>query len=67
MDVIRPLTQKLVIAFQKRMGSRLCAQIKPVFHKPELKCHDTVVTAAQVLEEVLQSWDAEHPGTALAQ
>ena len=52
---------------QKRMGSRLCAQIKPVFHKPELKCHDTVVTAAQVLEEVLQSWDAEHPGTALAQ
>ena len=66
-DVIRPLTQKLVIAFQKRMGSRLCAQIKPVFHKPELKCRNTVAVAAQVLEEVLMSWDAEHPNTALTQ
>lgn len=57
---MRPLTQKLVIAFQKRMGSRLCAQIKPVFHDKELKCENTVATAAGVLEQVITDWDKEH-------
>ena len=57
---MRPLTQKLVIAFQKRMSSRLCAQIKPVFHNKEIKCENTVATAAEVLEHVIMEWDAEH-------
>lgn len=56
---LRPLTQKLVIAFQNRMGSRLCAKIKPVFHSKELKCENTVATAAGVLEEVIKEWDEE--------
>ena len=34
---LRTLTQKLVIAFQNKMGSRLCAQIKPVYHSKEKK------------------------------
>lgn len=58
-EFLRPLTQKLVIAFQKRMGSRLCAQIKPVFHSKEKKCEQTVEAAASVLEEVIKEWDEE--------
>lgn len=57
---LRPLTQKLVIAFQKRMGSRQCAQIKPVFHTKELKCENTVAVSAEVLEDVLQHWEQEN-------
>lgn len=60
---LRPLTQKLVIAFQKRLGSRLCTQVKPVFHTPELKCEPTVSTCAEVLETVLEEWDATHKTT----
>lgn len=62
---LRTLTQRLVIAFQKRMGSRVCAKIKPVFHTPELRCLNTVKTAADVLEEVINEWDQEHPDSAI--
>ena len=58
-EELRPLTQKLVLAFQKRLGSRLCAQIKPNFHTPEKKCMETVAVGAQVLEEVLAQWEQE--------
>lgn len=57
---LRPLTQKLVLAFQKRMGDRLCAKIKPLFHTKESKCEPTVKAAAEVLEEVITQWDKEH-------
>ena len=57
---LRPLTQKLVIAFQTRMGSRLCAKVKPVFHTKESKCEPTVKAAAEVLEAIIQEWDEEH-------
>ncbi|MEF9967546.1 MAG: C-GCAxxG-C-C family (seleno)protein [Longicatena sp.] len=56
-DFLRPLTQKMVIAFQKRMGSRVCAQIKPKLHTPELKCENSVAVAAEVLEEVILEWE----------
>lgn len=56
---LRPLCQKMVIAFQKRFSSRQCAKIKPMFFSKETRCLNTVSTAAQVLEEVLQEWDAD--------
>ena len=56
---LRTLTQKLVIAFQNKMGSRLCAKIKPVYHSKEKKCEHTVETAAAILEEVIREWDEE--------
>lgn len=59
-EEIRNITQKLVIAFQKQMGSRLCAKIKPIYHSKELKCEKTVSTAAAVLEQVINEWEAEH-------
>lgn len=57
-DDLRPLTQALVIAFQNRLGSRLCSQIKPQFHTAELRCENTVRVGAEVLEEVLNEWEA---------
>ncbi|NBK96832.1 MAG: hypothetical protein EOM50_02210 [Erysipelotrichia bacterium] len=59
-EEIRALTQKLVISFQKRLGSRLCMEIKPVHHNKEVKCQNTVALAAQVLEEVINEWDQTH-------
>lgn len=56
---LRPLTQSLVLAFQKRLGSRLCAQIKPNFHNKEVKCQHTVGIAAEVLEDVIKEWDIQ--------
>ena len=45
---MREITQKLVFTFQERMGSRLCSQIKPVFHTKETKCENTVAISAEV-------------------
>lgn len=60
---LRKLTQMLVLAFQKRMGSRLCAQIKPVFHSKEIKCQNTVAEGAEVLEQVIREWEEKNHGT----
>ena len=57
---MRKLTQKLVLAFQQDMGSRLCAKVKPVHYSKELKCQNTVGRAAVILERVISEWDAEH-------
>ena len=56
---IAKVTQKLVLAFQKRMGARTCAKIKPVFYSKDVKCYNTVTTAAEVLEQVIQEWEEE--------
>lgn len=56
---LRALTQKLVLAFQKRMGSRLCSQVKPVFYTKEVKCRNTVEVSAEVLETVITEWEQE--------
>lgn len=56
---MRELTQKLVLAFQKRLGSRLCAQIKPIYHNKDVKCQNTVAISAEVLEEIIKEWDKQ--------
>lgn len=57
---LRQITNKLNIAFKKRMGSKLCAEIKPNFFKPEIRCQDTVCVAVDVLESVINEWDKQH-------
>lgn len=54
---LRAVTQKLVLAFQKRLGSRLCAQVKPAFYSKEVKCQNTVAVAAEVLEQVINEYE----------
>lgn len=57
---LRQITNKLNIAFKKRMGSKLCSEIKPNFFKPEIRCENTVCEAADVLENVINEWDKQH-------
>ncbi len=54
---MKELAQKMVLAFQKRMKSRLCSQIKPLFYSKEFKCQNTVAIGAEVLETFIQEWD----------
>lgn len=53
-EALRPLTQKLVLSFQERMGSCLCEEIKPVFFIKERRCERTVELAANVEDVILQ-------------
>ena len=57
---LRQLTNKLILAFKKRFGSKTCAQIKPNFFEPEIRCQNTVMYAAEVLESVIDEWDKQH-------
>lgn len=56
-DELKPLTQKLVIAFQKKLGDRHCAQIKGNHFHAELRCQNTVALTAEVLANVISEWD----------
>lgn len=58
-DSLRPLTQKLVIAFQNEMGSRLCAKIKAIHFRKDVRCENTVGLAAAILEKVIADWDTQ--------
>lgn len=57
---LKELTMKLIIAFKKRLGSRLCAEVKPQFYDKEVKCLNTVKISAEVLEDVIKEWDENH-------
>lgn len=52
-DCLRPLIQGMIKAFQNRMTSRLCAQIKPVLYTQTNGCENTVALAADILEDVI--------------
>lgn len=56
---LQAITQQLVLAFQKQMGARQCAQIKPNFFTPQLRCQNTVANAADILQEVIFRWEKE--------
>lgn len=57
---LKELTQKLVIRFQQRFNSRLCAKIKSEFFDKELHCENTVAIAASILEDVIKEWEESH-------
>lgn len=57
---LRKITMKLVLKFQKDMGSRLCAEIKPKFFDREERCLKTVMRAASILEEVIKEWEKDN-------
>lgn len=54
---LKPLMVKLVRAFQAKFSSRQCAQIKAKFFSKEVRCLNTVTTAADVLEQVLTEYE----------
>lgn len=56
---LHDVTLRLVRLFQERLGSRVCSQIKPVHFNKETRCFETVTLAADVLEEVINEFDAK--------
>ena len=56
---LRKLTQRLVIAMQKSLGSRLCSEIKVNFYSKEKGCLKTVLASADVIQQVFSEWDNE--------
>lgn len=56
---LRKLTQRLVIAMQKALGSRHCCEIKVNFFSKEHGCMKTVLASADVIQQVFEEWDNE--------
>lgn len=56
-EVLRTVMEKLVAQFEEKLGSRLCREIKEVHFQEKGRCIHTVMTAAEVLEEVLAAYD----------
>lgn len=56
---LHDVTLKLVRAFQEKLGSRLCAKIKAVHFDKEVRCLNTVLIAADVLEQVILEFEEE--------
>lgn len=57
---LRKLTQRLVIAMQKGLGSRHCCEIKANFYQKDKGCLKTVMVSADIIETVFNEWDQEN-------
>ena len=53
-DVLKPAVMKMVREMQKEYGGRTCAQIKPKYFNKEIRCKNTVLEGAKVLERVIE-------------
>lgn len=58
-EKIRPAIMKMVREMQKEYGGRICAQIKPRYFDKEIRCKNTVIAGAKVLEQVIEELSAE--------
>ncbi|MBO4373633.1 MAG: C_GCAxxG_C_C family protein [Lachnospiraceae bacterium] len=59
---IKPVTLKLIRAFNERYGSILCKDIKAQSFDREVRCRKTVETACDILESVIAEYDSEKAG-----
>lgn len=55
---IKSLGMSLIRKFNSKYGSTLCKDIKPQSFKPEYRCQLTVETACDILEEVINEFEA---------
>jgi len=55
---IRPVTILLMRKFNARYGSVLCRDIKPQSFNPEFRCKNTIETACDILEQVIEEYEA---------
>ena len=51
---LKPVTQELMDAFNKKFNSLRCDQIKPQLFAASSRCGNTVVVCADIFEEVLR-------------
>ena len=50
---IKTLTQELFITYRKKMGEINCGSLKAHHRTEELKCRNVIVTAAEILDEII--------------
>lgn len=55
---IKPITQMLMKRFEEKMGSTLCAEVKPKFFVPGARCQSVVEAACDTLESVIAEYEA---------
>jgi len=55
---IKPVTRMLIQRFNGRYGSVLCKDIKPQSFKPEIRCQNTIETACDIIEEVIEEYES---------
>ncbi len=55
-DDIRPVTNLFLSKAQKELGSTQCADIKPRFARPNVRCYETVRIASDALEECVNEY-----------
>ncbi|MCR5594333.1 MAG: C-GCAxxG-C-C family protein [Lachnospiraceae bacterium] len=55
---IRPVTIALMRKFNAKYGSVLCKDIKPQSFNPEFRCKNTIETACDILEQVIEEYEA---------
>lgn len=57
---IKPVTQKFLRRFREALnGSLLCKDLKASYFEPEKRCVHTVLTACDVLEQVMDDYEKE--------
>lgn len=56
---IHDITVLLTRKFNEKFESTLCKEIKPKFFSPEIRCKNTVDAACDILEEVLEQYQAK--------
>lgn len=57
---IKPITQKFLRRFRETLnGSLLCKDLKAAYFKPEQRCVHTVLTACDVVENVIAEYEKE--------
>lgn len=56
---IHPVTVMLTRKFNQKFESTLCKEIKPKFFNPQIRCQNTVNAACDILEEVIEEYEAK--------
>ncbi|MBQ1894403.1 MAG: C-GCAxxG-C-C family protein [Clostridiales bacterium] len=56
---IKPVTMMLIREFNKKYGSVLCKDIKPQSFKPEYRCRNTIEVACDIIEKVIEEYEAK--------
>ena len=56
---VKLIAEKMVYAFERELGSRLCKDLKPSPFPKDVKCERVVGDCADVLAQVISEWDKE--------
>ena len=61
-EQIKPAMEKMVAALEAEYGSRTCEQVKPRYFQEEIRCKNTVLAGAKVIERVIGELQQEFGG-----